>query len=78
MALHEIIRLQRLDAPNIPWDIVLERYASSREGLVRCAESLDVPDTQRQSLGEAIALVSIMIEDIERARAEENSGRLDS
>jgi hypothetical protein len=26
MALSEIIRLQRLNAQNVPWDIVLERY----------------------------------------------------
>jgi hypothetical protein len=51
MALNEIIRLQRLNARNVPWDIVLERYGSSRNSLVRCAASLGVPDAQRQSIG---------------------------
>lgn len=78
MALNEIIRLQRLDAWNVPWDIVLERYGSSRDSLVRCAESLGVPDAQRQSIGEAIALLSIIVVAIERARVEEDPGRLDT
>jgi hypothetical protein len=40
MALNEIIRLQRLNARSVPWDIVLERYSSARDSLVRCAEGL--------------------------------------
>ena len=78
MALNEIIRLQRLNARNVPWDIVLERYGSSRNSLVRCAESLGVPDAQRQSIGEAIALLSIIVVVIDRARVEEDPGRLDT
>ena len=78
MALSEIIRLQRLNTPNVPWDIVLERYESARDSLVRCAEGLGVPDAQRQSIGEAIALLSIMIVDIEQACIEEDPGRLNT
>jgi hypothetical protein len=77
MALNEIIRLQRLTAMTVPWDIVLERYGSARDSLVRCAEGLGVPDPQRQSIGEAIVLLSIMEESIERACLEEDPGRLD-
>ena len=77
MSLNEIIRLQRLSARNVPWDIVLERYGSSRDSLVRCAESLGVPDAQRQSIGEAVALLGIMVEDIDTARVEEDPGQLD-
>jgi hypothetical protein len=78
MALNEIIRLQRLNAQNVPWDIVLERYGSARDSLVRCAEGLGVPDVQRQSIGEAIALLSIMVVDIEQACMEEDPGRLNT
>ena len=76
MALNEIIRLQRLDALNAPWDIVLERYGSARESLVRCAEGLGVPDAQRQSIGEGIALLRIMVIDVEAAYLEKDPGRL--
>jgi hypothetical protein len=78
MALNEIIRLQRLNARDVPWDIVLERYGSARDSLIRCAEGLGVPDAQRQSIGEAIALLGIMVVDIERACIEEDPGRLDT
>jgi hypothetical protein len=78
MALNEIIRLQRLNALNVPWDIVLERYGSARDSLVRCAEGLGVPEAQRQSIGEAIALLSIMIVEIETAWIEEDPGRLNT
>ena len=78
MALSEIIRLQRLNARNIPWDIVLERYGSARGSLVRCAEGLGVPDAQRQSIGEAIALLRIMVVDIEKACIDDNPGRLNT
>ncbi|MGB6946111.1 MAG: hypothetical protein WBE37_27180 [Bryobacteraceae bacterium] len=47
MALNEIIRLQRLNTRNVPWDIVLERYGSARDSLVRCAEGLGVPEAQQ-------------------------------
>jgi hypothetical protein len=78
MALNEIIRLQRLNARSVPWDIVLERYGSARDSLVRCAEGLGVPDEQRQSIGEAIVLLRIMEVNIERACIEEDPGRLDT
>jgi len=78
MALNEIIRLQRLNALSVPWDIVLERYGSARDSLVSCAEGLGVPDPHRQSIGEAIVLLSIMEENIERACIEEDPGRLDT
>jgi hypothetical protein len=78
MALNEIIRLQRLNAQNVPWDIVLERYGSARESLVRCAEGLGVPDAQRQSIREAIALLRIMVMDIEKACNEDDPGRLNT
>ncbi len=78
MALNEIIRLQRLNTRNVPWDIVLERYGSARDSLVRCAEGLGVPEAQRQSIGEAIAVLGIMVMDIERACIEEDAGRLNT
>lgn len=78
MALNEIIRLQRLNTRNVPWDIVLERYGSARDSLVRCAEGLGVPEAQRQSIGEAIAVLGIMVMDIEQACIEEDAGRLNT
>jgi hypothetical protein len=47
MALNEIIRLQRLNARSVPWDIVLERYGSALDSLVRSAEGLGIPDARR-------------------------------
>ncbi len=78
MALNEIVRLQRLDARYVPWDIVLERYGSARDSVVRCAEGSGVPEPQRRSIGEAIVLLSIMELNIEKACIEEDSGRLDT
>jgi hypothetical protein len=78
MALSEIIRLRRLNTRNVPWDIVLERYGSARDSLVRCSESLGIPYAQRRSIGEAIALLSIMVVDIERAWIQGDPGRLNT
>lgn len=54
MALNEIIRLQRLNARNVPWDIVLERYGSARNSLARCAEGVGIPEEQRKILADWI------------------------
>lgn len=78
VGLNEIIRLQRLNALIVPWDIVLDRYGNCRHGLVRCAEGLGIPDAQRRAIGEAIVLLRIMIVDIDQARVEEDLGRLDT
>jgi hypothetical protein len=78
MALNEIIRLQRLNARNVPWDIVLERYESARSSLVRCEHGLGVPEAQRNSITTAIALLRIIIVDIEAARIDEDPSRLDT
>jgi hypothetical protein len=77
MALSEIVRLQRLGGANAPWDIVLERYGTVRESFVRCANVAGIPETQRRAIGEAIVLLGIMVEDIERALAAADAGRLD-
>jgi len=78
MALNEIIRLQRLNVGSVPWEIVLERYGSARESLVRCGEAPGVPEVQRQSIGEAIVLLRIMVVEIEEAWAAEDPARLNT
>jgi hypothetical protein len=77
MTLGEIIRLQRM-SPNIPWHIVLERYASARLSLVRCEHGTGVPEAQRKSIRTAIALLGIMVVDIDTARIDEELGQLDT
>jgi hypothetical protein len=77
MALGEIIRLQRLN-PNVPWEIVLERYASARVSLVRCERGAGVPEAQQRSIRTAIALLGIMVADIDTARIDEELGQLDT
>jgi hypothetical protein len=77
MALGEIVRLQRLN-PNIPWEVVLERYATARVGLVRCELGAGVPEAQRKSIRKALALLGIMVVDIDAARISEELGRLDT
>lgn len=78
MALNEIIHLQRLNVWDITWDIVLERYASARISLVRCEQGIGVPESQRQSIRVAIALLGVMVVDIDSARIDEDPGRLDT
>jgi hypothetical protein len=78
MALSEIIRLQRLNVWEVAWDVVLERYASARISLVRCEQGLGVPEGQRQSIRVAIALLGVMVVDIDTARIDEDPDRLDT
>jgi hypothetical protein len=78
MALSEIIRFQRLNVWNISWDIVLERYESARISLVRCEQGHGVPEAQRKSSRTAVALLSIMVVDIDTARIDRDPGRLDT
>jgi hypothetical protein len=76
--LSEIIRLQQLNVWEIAWATVLERYATARLGLVRCEQGLGVPEPQRKSFREAVALLSIMIVEIDAARISGDSGALDT
>jgi hypothetical protein len=78
MALSEIIRLQRLNVWEVARDVVLERYASARISLVRCEQGLGVPERQRQSIRVAIALLGVMVVDIDTARIDEDPDRLDT
>lgn len=78
LTLGEIIRLQRLDVWEIAWETVLERYASARLSLVRCEQGRGVPEGQRKSIITAIALLSIMVVDIETARIDKDPGQLDT
>ncbi len=77
-ALSEIIRLQQLNVWEIAWSTVLERYATARLSLVRCEQALGVPEPQRKSIREAVALLGIMIVDIDAARIDGDPGALDT
>ena len=78
LTLSEIIRLQRLNVWEIAWDTVLERYESARLSLVRCEQGTGVPEPQRQSIGEAIVLLRIMVVDIDTARIDADPDLLDT
>ncbi len=78
LTLSEIIRVQQLNVWEIAWSIVLDRYAAARLSLVRCEQGLGVPEQQRQSIREAIALLSIMVVDIDTARIDEDPSALDT
>lgn len=76
--LSEIIRLQQLNVWEIAWGTVLERYATARLSLVRCEQGPGVPEAQRKSIREAVALLSIMMGEIDAARLAGDPGALDA
>lgn len=78
MALNEIIRLQRLNVWSVAWDLVLERYGTARESLIRCTEAPEIPEPQRSALRIALADVGIMVAEIETARIDRDPARLNT
>lgn len=75
---HEIMRLQRTQAWDILWDILLDRYTILQSHLIRSGEGAALTESQRTSVRTAIAQFRMMVEEIERARTSEEKGRLDT
>jgi hypothetical protein len=75
--IEEIMRLQRTQAWEIVWDIVLDRHATLRGHLVRSQAGIG-SEAQRAFVDGAIDQFRLMILDIERARTEPQRSRLDT
>jgi len=75
--IEEIMRLQRTQAWEIVWDIVLDRHAVLRGNLVRCKEGIE-SESQRAFVQGAIDQFRVMILEIERARTTPQQSRLDT
>lgn len=76
--IEEIMRLQRTQAWEIVWDIVLDRYATLQAHLVRSQLGPGLSEVHRSSIRTAIARFRIMVEDIESARSESDRSRLNT
>ena len=76
--MHEIMRLQRTQAWDVVWDIVLERYAIIQSHLVRSGEGLGLTEPHRASIRLAVGQFRIIMGDIERARTSEQREQLDT
>jgi hypothetical protein len=74
--LQEIMRLQRTNAWETVWDIVLDRYASVRPHLVRSQEGAGIDESHQRSIGTALAQLSIIVGEIESARTSRQQDQL--
>jgi hypothetical protein len=74
--IEEIMRLQRTQAWEIVWDIVLDRYAALQSHLSRSREGTGLTETHRTAIQTAIARFRIMVEGIEKARTEQEQAQL--
>src|SRR5579864_269403 len=74
--IEEIMRLQRTQAWEIVWDIVLDRYATLLSHLARSKGGGGLTEAHRTSIQTAIARFRIMVEVIEKARTEQEQGQL--
>jgi hypothetical protein len=75
--IEEIMRLQRTQAWEIVWDIVLDRHSILRGHLVRCQSGIE-SEVHRASVRSAIGHFRIMVWEIERARTEPQQSKLDT
>lgn len=73
----EIMRLQRTQAWEIVWDIVLDRHAILRGHLVRSQAGIE-SESQRAYVQGAIDQFRLMIWEIERARTTPQQSKLDT
>ncbi len=75
--IEEIMRLQRTQAWEIVWDIVLDRHAILRGHLARCREGIE-SEALRASVRDTIGHFRIIVEEIERARTKPQQSKLDT
>lgn len=75
--IEEIMRLQRTQAWEIVWDIVLDRHTILRGHLVRSQAGIE-REALRASVRDAIGHFRIMVGEIERARTEPQQSKLDT
>jgi hypothetical protein len=75
--IEEIMRLQRTQAWEIVWDIVLDRHAILRGHLVRSQAGIG-SESQRAFVEGAIDQFRVMILEIERARTTPQQSKLDT
>jgi hypothetical protein len=75
--IEEIMRLQRTQAWEIVWDIVLDRHAILRGHLVRSQAGIE-SESQRAFVEGAIDQSRVMIHEIERARTTPQQDKLDT
>jgi hypothetical protein len=75
--IEEIMRLQRTQAWDIVWDIVLDRHSILRGHLVRSQAGID-GEALRSAVRGAVSHFRIMVEEIERARTEPQQSKLDT
>jgi hypothetical protein len=75
--IEEIMRLQRTQAWEVVWDIVLDRHSILRGHLVRCQAGIE-SEVLRTSVRDAIGHFRIMVGEIERARTQPAQSKLDT
>jgi hypothetical protein len=75
--IEEIMRLQRTQAWEIVWDIVLERHSSLRQHLVRSQAGI-ASERQRAFVEAALEQFAFMTPEIEHARTEPERSKLDT
>jgi hypothetical protein len=77
-SLQDIARLQRTQAWDLLWDVVLDRYEALILSLARSAAHTDLKGSHRDSLKSAIGMFRIMVGTIEGARSGEERSQLDT
>jgi hypothetical protein len=75
--IEEIMRLQRTQAWEVVWDIVLDRHSTLRRHLVRSQAGIE-GEALKALIRDAIGHFRIMVGEIERARTEPLQSRLDT
>jgi hypothetical protein len=75
--IEEIMRLQRTQAWETVWDIVLDRHSILRGHLVRSQSGIE-SEAQRASIRDAVGHFRIMVREIERARTQPQQSKLDT
>ena len=75
--IEEIMRLQRTQAWEVVWDIVLDRHTILRGHLIRSQVGLG-RESQRAFVEGAIDQFRVMIIEIERARTKQQQSKLDT
>jgi hypothetical protein len=75
--IEEIMRLQRTQAWEIVWDIVLDRHSTLRGHLVRSQAGIE-SEALRASVRAAVSHFRIIVGKIERARTKPLQGKLDT
>jgi hypothetical protein len=75
--IEEIMRLQRTQAWEIVWDIVLDRHAILRGHLVRSQSGIE-SEALRAAIRDTVGHFRIMVGEIERARTQPQQSKLDT